>query len=207
MPLSVLHEYRAVYNLPCPSAFSSEISAILLSQGVGLRSPTAIAARRAQAATNRRKSAKHSQHQQSSSNAVEKPGEDAVAVESQSTTRMDVDETQKENSTTNDSTAATADNNSKDQSSSIPDPHLSSSQLDILHRISGAPASHTSSSRNNGHNHVHGQQGRVTKAHLANTVRKHFNGVALVEQDAIARFLYKVREERKGREFRLRFQP
>jgi hypothetical protein len=50
-------------------------------------------------------------------------------------------------------------------------------------------------------------QGRVSKEQLALTVRKHFNSAGLVEQEAIARFLYKVREEGKGREFRLRFQP
>jgi hypothetical protein len=54
--------------------------------------------------------------------------------------------------------------------------------------------------------HIRGQ-GRVSKDQLAMSVRKHFNNVALVEQDAIARFLYKVREEGKGREFRLRFKP
>lgn len=50
-------------------------------------------------------------------------------------------------------------------------------------------------------------QDRVSKDHLAAAVRKHFNNVAISEQDAVARFLYKVREERKGRAFRLRFQP
>ncbi|EEP77565.1 predicted protein [Uncinocarpus reesii 1704] len=53
MPLSVLHQYRYVHNLPCPSAFSSQINSILLSRGIGLRSPTAIAARNAQRAANR----------------------------------------------------------------------------------------------------------------------------------------------------------
>ncbi|KAF3480564.1 uncharacterized protein GIQ15_05911 [Arthroderma uncinatum] len=108
MPLSVLHEYRYVYNLPCPSSFSSQINAILLSQGVGLRSATAI-----------------SRQEQ------EEGGE-------------------------------------------------------TLHRVS---------------------RGRVSKARLAAAVRKHFNNTAISEQDAIARFLYKVNEERRGKEFRLRFQP
>ncbi|EDN10704.1 predicted protein [Histoplasma mississippiense (nom. inval.)] len=35
MPLSVLHQYRHAYNLPCPSAYSSQISSIILNQGVG----------------------------------------------------------------------------------------------------------------------------------------------------------------------------
>jgi hypothetical protein len=50
-------------------------------------------------------------------------------------------------------------------------------------------------------------QGRVGKDQLASAVRKHFNNIAVSEQDAVARFLYKVREQRRGREFRLRFQP
>ncbi|KMU84115.1 hypothetical protein CIHG_01901 [Coccidioides immitis H538.4] len=49
--------------------------------------------------------------------------------------------------------------------------------------------------------------GRVSKEHLASAVRKHFNNTAISEQDAIAKFVYKVSEERKGREFRYRFQP
>ncbi|OJJ42714.1 hypothetical protein ASPZODRAFT_76384 [Penicilliopsis zonata CBS 506.65] len=55
-------------------------------------------------------------------------------------------------------------------------------------------------------NHIIGQ-GRVGKDQLALAVRKHFNSAALAEQEAIARFLYKVREEGRGRQFRLRFQP
>lgn len=50
-------------------------------------------------------------------------------------------------------------------------------------------------------------QDRVSKDQLALAVRKHFNSAGLAEQETIARFLYKVREEGKGRQFRLRFQP
>lgn len=47
----------------------------------------------------------------------------------------------------------------------------------------------------------------MSKKQLAQVVRKHFNNAGLGEQEAIARFLYKVREEGRGRQFRLRFQP
>ncbi|EEQ91239.1 hypothetical protein RJZ56_007872 [Blastomyces dermatitidis] len=147
MPLSVLHQYRHAYNLPCASAYSSQISSIILSQGIGLRSPTTIAARRAQLAARRK------------------------TVEDGSVSRS----SKKDDITNNKSLDG-------DNSSSAPG-------MD-LHRIST----------------VRGQ-GKVTKDQLATAVRKHFNNVGLVEQDAIARFLYKVREEGKGHEFRLRFQP
>ncbi|PGH20088.1 hypothetical protein AJ80_03738 [Polytolypa hystricis UAMH7299] len=151
MPLSILHDYRQTYNVSVPSAFSTEISSIVLSQGIGLRSPTAIAARRAQLAASRRKEDVSSSSQQRQS-----PNPDAASSDSK------------------------------------PPNSLAPSAADAsLHRIATLP---------------HGQ-GRVSKDHLAMSVRKHFNNVGLAEQDAIARFLYKVREEGKGREFRLRFQP
>ncbi|KLJ13415.1 hypothetical protein EMPG_11638 [Blastomyces silverae] len=146
MPLSVLHQYRHAYNIPCASAYSSQISSIILGQGIGLRSPTTIAARRAQLAARR------------------KPVEDGSG--SRSSKKDDIT------------------NKSLDGDNSRSAPGMD------LHRISAICG-----------------QGRVTKDQLATAVRKHFNNVGLVEQDAIARFLYKVREEGKGHEFRLRFQP
>jgi len=50
-------------------------------------------------------------------------------------------------------------------------------------------------------------QDRVSKDQFALVVRKHFNSAGMSEQESIARFLYTVREERRGRQFRLRFQP
>lgn len=50
-------------------------------------------------------------------------------------------------------------------------------------------------------------QDRVSKDQFALVVRRHFNSAGLSEQETIARFLYTVREERRGRQFRLRFQP
>lgn len=108
LPLEILHSYRHVHKLPTPSAFASDYSRIVLSQGVGLRSPTSLAARRAQ------------------------------------------------NSTSGDSPRRGQDRVSKDQ--------------------------------------------------FALVVRRHFNSAGLSEQETIARFLYTVREERRGRQFRLRFQ-
>ncbi|KAM5434767.1 hypothetical protein MferCBS31731_006539 [Microsporum ferrugineum] len=142
MPLSVLHEYRYAYNLSCPSAFSSQINSILLSQGAGLRSATAISIRRRQLL---QQQASDRQHQ-----------------DMQVDTDMDISSRQE-------------------------GPTMRSDN--VLHRLS-APA-----------------QGRVSKAQLASAVRKHFNNTAISEQDAIARFLYEVNEERRGKEFRLRFQP
>lgn len=131
MPLSILHDYRHAHKLATPSAYARPISKILFSSGIGLRSPTAIAARK-----------------------------------------------------------ATASSSSSSSSS----------------------ASSASSAYHNRHRHARKtrkitSQDRVGKDQLALAVRKHFNAAGLVEQDAIARFLYKVREEGKGREFRLRFQP
>lgn len=140
MPLSILHDYRHAYKLSTPSAYARSYSQMLLSSGIGLRSPTAIAARRDRARVRRE-------------------------------TRRD------------------------DASSS--DPERASESY------------HQQQQRHDDGKVLHGiiAQGRVGKDVLALTVRKHFNGVGLAEQDAIARFLYKVREEGKGREFRLRFQP
>jgi len=157
MPLSFLHEYRHAYNLASPSAYSSQISSIVLSQGIGLRSPTAIAARRAQ-------SAARSHHK---SNGV-----------SQSSKRVkeSAGASRRETSTNAGSAVNRRDNVEKRKDVGLE-----------LHQLRG--------------------RGRVSRDQLAMSVRKHFNNVALVEQEAIARFLYKVREEGKGREFRLRFKP
>ncbi|KAJ5444666.1 uncharacterized protein N7458_008538 [Penicillium daleae] len=126
LPLDILHAYRHVHKLPTPSAFSTDYSRLILSQGVGLRSPTALAARRAQS--------------------------------SRSSTR------ERNGTTTQDAESSSS-----------------------LHRIVG--------------------QDRVSKDQFALVVRKHFNSAGLSEQESIARFLYTVREERRGRQFRLRFQP
>ncbi|KAF3393737.1 hypothetical protein F1880_004751 [Penicillium rolfsii] len=128
LPLDILHAYRHVHKLPTPSAFSTDYSRLILSQGVGLRSPTALAARRAQSTR---------------SSTRERNGNAAQDAESPSSS--------------------------------------------TLHRIVG--------------------QDRVSKDQFALVVRKHFNSAGLSEQETIARFLYTVREERRGRQFRLRFQP
>ena len=124
MPLEILHAYRHAYNLPVASSYSSPYSRILLSQGIGLLSPTSIAAQRA------------SQTQ-----------------------------TQGQN------------------------------QNQGHRRARKTPGGKITS------------QNRVGKEQLALAVRRHFNSAGLAEQETIARFLYKVREEGKGRQFRLRFQP
>ncbi|KAK2807217.1 hypothetical protein FQN50_005504 [Emmonsiellopsis sp. PD_5] len=157
MPLPVLHEYRHAYKLPCPSAYSSQISSILLSQGIGQRSPTAIAARRAQLAARRK------------------------ADDGRSSKRDD-----NTNSTSANASASGNGSGVSRKGKDADDRNRHEAGLDI-HTVRG--------------------QGRVTKDHLATAVRKHFNNVGLAEQDAIARFLYKVREEGKDHEFRLRFQP
>ncbi|KAL4760094.1 histone deacetylase complex subunit SAP30 Sin3-binding domain-containing protein [Aspergillus foveolatus] len=147
MPLEFLHSYRHAYKLTCPSAHSSEYAHNLLSRGIGLLSPTAIAARRAQ-------------------------------------------------------------NHSSQQSDgSLKSHHIRSRP----NGISGTPQNSFSkrSGPHNGKgalNHIISQD-RVAKSQLATAVRKHFNSAGLVEQEAIARFLYKVREEGRGRHFRLKFQP
>ncbi|KAJ5215466.1 uncharacterized protein N7498_001873 [Penicillium cinerascens] len=129
LPLDILHAYRHVHKLPTPSAFSNDYSRVVLSQGVGLRSPTALAARRAQS-SRKEQSERHT----ASGSQTESSVEDAS-----------------------------------------------------LRRIIG--------------------QDRVSKDQFALVVRKHFNSAGLSEQETIARFLYTVREERRGRKFRLRFQP
>ncbi|CAI7601773.1 unnamed protein product [Penicillium glandicola] len=131
LPLEILHSYRHVHKLPTPSAFSSDYSRMILSQGVGLRSPTSLAARRAQLSSSQNHSTSHSH---------------------------------RTHTQTSDS--------------------LSDSSL---RRTVG--------------------QDRVSKDQFALVVRKHFNSAGLSEQETIARFLYTVREDRRGRQFRLRFQP
>ncbi|KAJ5081904.1 hypothetical protein NUU61_010168 [Penicillium alfredii] len=136
LPLDILHAYRHVHKLPTPSAFANDYSRIVLSQGIGLRSPTSLAARRAQSS--------HS-NSQSNSNSNSHSARDR-----------------------NPASAGSVDDSS-------------------LRRIIG--------------------QDRVSKDQFALVVRKHFNSAGLSEQESIARFLYTVREERRGRQFRLRFQP
>ncbi|PKY01414.1 hypothetical protein P168DRAFT_329380 [Aspergillus campestris IBT 28561] len=150
MPLSMLHSYRHSYKLSCPSAYPSEYSQLLLSKGIGLRSPTAIAAQRA-----------HQAKQDPQTNGVN--GADNAGV---------------------------APKNAPNGIASSRDPTHGQRTVDgksALHRIIA--------------------QDRVSKKQLATAARKHFNNAALAEQEAIARFLYKVREEGRGRQFRLRFQP
>ncbi|GIJ88830.1 hypothetical protein Asppvi_007758 [Aspergillus pseudoviridinutans] len=142
MSLDFLHSYRHAYKLPSPSAFSSDYSRILLSQGIGLLSPTSIAAQRAKL------------QQQNETNGT--------------------------NGITGHSLSGRAHRRKE-------------------HGL-GPPEEKTTLNRTIG-------QGRVSKTQLAIAVRKHFNSAALAEQEAIARFLYKVREEGRGRQFRLRFQP
>ncbi|KAL4863719.1 hypothetical protein BDV12DRAFT_189450 [Aspergillus spectabilis] len=149
MPLEFLHSYRHAYKLTCPSAHSSEYAHNILSRGIGLRSPTAIAAQRAQLLNDdspqTNGSSKSVQHNRSRPNGV--------------------------NGTSHSHPKGSSTINGKD----------------TLNRIVG--------------------QDRVGKNQLATAVRKHFNSAGLVEQEAIARFLYKVREEGRGRHFRLKFQP
>ncbi|GFF55556.1 hypothetical protein IFM46972_10297 [Aspergillus udagawae] len=142
MSLDFLHSYRHAYKLSCPSAFSSDYSRILLSQGIGLLSPTSIAAQRAKL---------------------------------------------KQQNETNGTNGITGHS-------------LSGRTHHRKEHGLGPPEEKTTLNRTIG-------QGRVSKTQLATAVRKHFNSAALAEQEAIARFLYKVREEGRGRQFRLRFQP
>ncbi|KAJ5822585.1 hypothetical protein N7447_004925 [Penicillium robsamsonii] len=130
IPLDILHSYRHVHKLPTPSAFSSDYSRMILSQGVGLRSPTSLAARRAQSTSSQNHSNSYRTHTSSDS--------------------------------------------------------LSDSNSTLRHTVG---------------------QDRVSKDQFALVVRKHFNSAGLSEQETIARFLYTVREDRRGRQFRLRFQP
>ncbi|KAH8691565.1 hypothetical protein BGW36DRAFT_388588 [Talaromyces proteolyticus] len=156
MPLSILHDYRHAYKISSASAYSKPISKLLLSSGIGLRSPTSIAARKAELAS----SAASSTSTSSSSRSNLNPN---------SGNRRGGDDQDGNNNDGNHNSSSRGDNSK------------------VLHKIIG--------------------QGRVGKNQLALAVRKHFNAAGLVEQEAIARFLYKVREEGKGREFRLRFQP
>ncbi|KAI5298412.1 hypothetical protein KEM56_004083 [Ascosphaera pollenicola] len=142
---------------------------IYLSQGIGLQSPTAIAARRAQQAELRRKSElgnHHNTRRLSSTN-----GHDPQGLK-------------REKEFSNGSGIRPRNS----QPSNIP--------AYRIHRTLSPGASQS-----------HLAQGRVSKEHLASNVRRHFNSSGLVEQDAIARFLYKVREERRGKEFRIKFSP
>ena len=153
MPLSMLHSYRHSYKLSCPSAYPSEYSQLLLSKGIGLRSPTAIAAQRA-----------HQAKQDPVTNGLN----------------------------ASDNAAATPKN-----ASPVPNGTASSKGSTNAQRtLDGKGALHRIIA-----------QDRVSKKQLATAARKHFNSAALAEQEAIARFLYKVREEGRGRQFRLRFQP
>jgi hypothetical protein len=156
MPLDFLHSYRHAYKLSCPSAFSHDYSRILLSQGVGLRSPTSIAAQRAKLL--------QQQHETNGTN----------------------------------STASSRTSENKPSTNGITGHTLSGRTHP--RKEHGPPKEKSALNRTIG-------QGRVSKTQLATAVRKHFNSAALAEQEAIARFLYKVREEGRGRQFRLRFQP
>ncbi|KAJ9306267.1 hypothetical protein DTO217A2_4201 [Paecilomyces variotii] len=151
MSLATLHDYRHAFRLSTPSAYSRSYNRILLSQGIGLRSPTAIAARRAQLTK--------------SSRELNGPAPEKDISDSASTGTLP----------------------GQVISQHTIYPSIRGLDTPRLHRIIG--------------------QGRVSKDQLALAVRKHFNSAGLVEQEAVVRFLYKVREEGKGREFRLRFQP
>jgi hypothetical protein len=49
------------------------------------------------------------------------------------------------------------------------------------------------------------EQRRQSKEQLANTVRKHFNSMGIIENEVVVDFLYKVRHQDKN--FRMRFAP
>lgn len=155
MPLDILHSYRHAYNLPIPSAYSKTYSHILLSQGIGLRSPTSLAVQRSQILAQHPHPQPHRPQPASSSSS---------------------------SAMTNGITHRNHNHNSRKHNSRSP-----YHEKNALDRIIG--------------------QSRVSKEQLALAVRKHFNSAGLAEQETIARFLYKVREEGKGRQFRLRFQP
>ncbi|KAE8348729.1 hypothetical protein BDV28DRAFT_142858 [Aspergillus coremiiformis] len=152
MPLEFLHSYRHAYKISSPSAFPTEYSQLLLSKGIGLLSPTSIAAQRAHL---------------------------------------------RQNQSTNGS-----------QNKRARRPHIASTNGTTTGKgIPGRNSKHsTAMDGKTPLNHIIGQD-RVSKNQLAFAVRKHFNSAGLAEQEAIARFLYKVREEGRGRQFRLRFQP
>ncbi|KAJ5732084.1 hypothetical protein N7493_003565 [Penicillium malachiteum] len=151
LPLEILHAYRHVHKLPTPSAFSNDYSRIVLSQGVGLRSPTALAARRAN-------------NPQSTQSTATRRG---ITISSHAGTGTRAGSR---------SGTGTGSGSASEREMDAP-----------LRRIIG--------------------QDRVSKDAFALVVRKHFNSAGLSEQESIARFLYTVREERRGRQFRLRFQP
>ncbi|GAB1191196.1 hypothetical protein APSETT444_000367 [Aspergillus pseudonomiae] len=152
MPLEFLHSYRHAYKISSPSAYPTEYSQLILSKGIGLLSPTSIAAQRA--------------HLRQSQN-----------------------------------TNGSHTNNKKPHT-----PHIASRTNGTKGSSGHNPKNQSAMEGKNALNHIIGQD-RVSKNHLAFTVRKHFNSAGLAEQEAIARFLYKVREEGRGRQFRLRFQP
>ncbi|KAL5361491.1 hypothetical protein BJX96DRAFT_152109 [Aspergillus floccosus] len=147
MPLDLLHSYRHSYKLSCPSAFTSEYSHMILSKGIGLRSPTSIAAQRAHLARD---------------GPADSAAPNGLPHSHKHTTR-------------------------RHTPAKGPGAPPALDPRSALHRIVG--------------------QDRVSKNQLAVAVRRHFNSAGLAEQEAIARFLYKVREEGRGRQFRLRFQP
>ncbi|KAI2078725.1 hypothetical protein LOZ36_006806, partial [Ophidiomyces ophidiicola] len=153
MPLTVLHQYRYVHNLPCPSSFSSYMNSVLLSRGIGLRSPTAIAHRRA---ARRRPTAAVHKNNNNNNNNPSPPS----------------------------SSAAKVSKRSKAAVSAPPAP----TPVAVAATAAGAGAGAESASACRA-------QGRVSKEQLAASVRKHFNNTAISEQDAIARFVYKVCEE------------
>lgn len=159
MPLEILHSYRHAYKLNTPSAFSNDYSHLLLSSGIGLRSPTSLAARRSQASRQTRDEVNGT----SSTSAAKRPSPNGVSGKPTSFPT--------------------------DQSGTGAGANTTTTTLNekTLHQVIG--------------------QGRVSKKQLAQAVRKHFNNAGLGEQEAIARFLYKVREEGRGHQFRLRFQP
>ncbi|KAE8387529.1 hypothetical protein BDV23DRAFT_123391 [Aspergillus alliaceus] len=154
MPLEFLHSYRHAYKISSPSAFPTEYSQLLLSKGIGLLSPTSIAAQRAHLRQNQDTNGSHSN--------TKKAHRPHITSPNGTTTR---------------------------------------------NGLPGHNSKHAGTSDGkNALNHIIGQD-RVSKNQLALTIRKHFNSAGLAEQEAIARFLYKVREEGRGRQFRLRFQP
>ncbi|KAJ5923951.1 hypothetical protein N7466_008138 [Penicillium verhagenii] len=160
LPLDILHAYRHVHKLPTPSAFSNDYSRMVLSQGVGLRSPTALAARRA--TTNAKASTLNPNHTPTTTS-TRHNHPTAASSHAGTGTRTD-----------SGSGSGSGSGSASDQDAP-------------LRRIIG--------------------QDRVSKDAFALVVRKHFNNAGLSEQESIARFLYTVREERRGRQFRLRFQP
>lgn len=197
MPLRVLHDYRFAYNLPCPSAFASPMAPVVLSQGIGLRSPTALAARRAEREAEwqvrkemrrrrrrwRRETEEANKNQREAMQGLD--GRVTVpAILGVDNGRGNSHEASRASSGSGyGSGFVDADRGADDYASIMPPP----------------PPTSTMTTR--------AWQPRVPRARLAGAVRRHFGDVGLVEQDAVARFLYKVRQEGRGREFRLRFRP